>query len=136
MVKTMIRIPEFIYRRMVEHAQKEKPLECCGLLGGKDQTVQEIFETKNVARSPILFSMDPKEELMVLEEMENQSMEIIAIYHSHPHTIPFPSEADVKMAFSFDVPLVIISLKERDDSVVKAFRIRKEAIYMEEVEVI
>jgi len=63
-------------------------------------------------------------------------MEIIAIYHSHPHTIPFPSEADVKMAFSFDVPLVIISLKEREDSVVKAFRIRKEAIYMEEVEVI
>jgi proteasome lid subunit RPN8/RPN11 len=136
MVKPMIRIPESIYRRMVEHAQEEKPLECCGLLGGKDQAVQEIFETQNVARSPILFSMDPKEELMVLKEMENQSMEIIAIYHSHPHTIPFPSEADVKMAFSFDVPLVIISLKERDDSVVKAFRIRKEAIYLEDVEVI
>jgi proteasome lid subunit RPN8/RPN11 len=136
MVKPMIRIPESIYRRMVEHAQQEKPLECCGLLGGKDQTVQEIFETQNVARSPILFSMDPKEELMVFEEMENQSMEIIAIYHSHPHTIPFPSEADVKMAFSFDIPLVIISLKERDDSIVKAFRIRKEAIYLEDVEVI
>ena len=132
----MIRIPDSIYRRMVEHAQTEKPLECCGLLGGKDQTVQEIFETQNVARSPILFSMDPKEELMVLEEMENQSMEIIAIYHSHPYTIPFPSEADVKMAFSFDVPLVIISLKEKDDSVVKAFRIRKEAIYLEDVEAI
>ncbi len=132
----MIRIPESIYRRMVEHAQKEKPLECCGLLGGKDQTAQEIFETQNVARSPILFSMDPKEELMVLEEMENQFMEIIAIYHSHPHTIPFPSEADVKKAFSFDVPLIIISLKERDDSIVKAFRIRKEAIYLEDVEVI
>lgn len=132
----MIRIPESIYRKMVEHALKEKPLECCGLLGGIDQTVREIFETQNVAQSPILFSMDPKEELMVLEEMENQSMEIIAIYHSHPHTIPFPSEADVKMAFSFDVPLVIISLKERDDSFVKAFRIRKEAIYLEEIEVI
>jgi proteasome lid subunit RPN8/RPN11 len=132
----MIRIPESIYGKMVKYAQKEKPLECCGLLGGKDQTVREIFETQNVARSPILFSMDPKEELMVLKEIENQSMEIIAIYHSHPHTIPFPSEADVKMAFSFDVPLVIISFKEGDDSVVKAFRIRKEAIYLEEVEVI
>ena len=136
MVKPMIRIPESIYRRMVEHAQKEKPLECCGLLEGNDQTVQEIFETQNVAKSPVLFSMDPKEELMVLEEMDNQSMEIIAIYHSHPHTIPFPSEADVKMAFSFNVPLVIISLKERNDSVLKAFQIRKEAIYLEEIEVI
>jgi len=136
MGKPMIRIPESIYRRMVEHAQKEKPLECCGLLGGKDQTVQEIFEIQNVARSPILFSMDTKEELMAFEEMESQSMEIIAIYHSHPHTIPFPSEADVRMAFSFNVPLVIISLKESDDSVVKAFRIRKEAIYLQDVEVI
>lgn len=132
----MIRIPESIYRRMVKHAQKEKPLECCGFLGGKDLTVQEIFETQNVARSPILFSMDSKEELMVFEEMENHSLGIVAIYHSHPHTIPFPSEADVKMAFSFDIPLVIISFKEKDDSVVKAFRIRKEAIYLEEVEVI
>ena len=132
----MIRIPGSIYRKMVEHAEKEKPLECCGLLAGKDQTVQEIFETQNAARSPILFSMDPKEELMVLREIENQSMEIIAIYHSHPHTIPFPSEADVKMSFSFDVPLVIMSLKERDDLVVKAFQIRKEAIYLEEIEVI
>ena len=104
--------------------------------GGEDQTVQEIFETQNVARSPILFSMDPKEELMVFQEMENQSMEIIAICYSHIHTIPFPSEADLEMAFPFDVPLIIISLKEKDDSVVKAFRIRKEAIYLEEIEVI
>ena len=132
----MIRIPEPIYRRIVEHAKRENPLECCGLLGGKDQTVQKVFETQNVARSPNLFSMDPKEELMVFEEMDNQSMEIIAIYHSHPHTIPFPSEADVKMAFSFNVPLVIISLKESNDSVLKAFQIRKEAIYLEEIEVI
>jgi proteasome lid subunit RPN8/RPN11 len=136
MVKPMIRIPESIYRKMVEHAKREKPLECCGLLAGKEQTAQEIFETQNVARSPILFSMDPKEELMVLEEMDNRSMEIIAIYHSHPHTIPFASVADVKMAFSFDVPLVIISLKEANDSVVKAFQIRKEAIYLDEIEVI
>jgi len=136
MVKPMIRIPGSIYRKMVEHAKKEKPLECCGLLAGKDQTVQEIFETQNAARSPILFSMDPKEELMALKEIENQSMEIVAIYHSHPHTIPFPSEEDVKMSFSFDVPWVIISLKERNDSVVKAFQIGKEAIYLEEIEVI
>ena len=136
MVKPMIRIPESIYRKMVEHAERKNPLECCGVLGGKDQTVQEIFETQNAARSPILFSTDPKEELMVLREIENRSMEIIAIYRSHPHTIPFPSEADVKMSFSFGLPLVIISLKERDNLIVKAFQIRKEAIYPEEIEVI
>ena len=45
--------------------------------GGRNQTAQEILEIENVARSPILFSMETKEERMV------------AIYHSHPHTVPF-----------------------------------------------
>lgn len=66
----MIRIPESIYQKMVEHVLKEKPLECFGFLGGKDQTVQRIFETQNVAQSPILFSMDPKGELMVLRKLK------------------------------------------------------------------
>jgi proteasome lid subunit RPN8/RPN11 len=59
----------------------------------------------------------------------------VAIYHSHPHTIPFPSETDVKMAFYPDVTSIIISLKDESNPVVKAFSIRKEAIYLEEIKV-
>jgi proteasome lid subunit RPN8/RPN11 len=67
--------------------------------------------------------------------MEKESMEMIAIYHSHPHTIPFPSETDVKLAFYPDVSSIIISLKE-ENPIVKAFEIGREAIYLEEIEVI
>jgi proteasome lid subunit RPN8/RPN11 len=63
-------------------------------------------------------------------------MEMIAIYHSHPKTIPFPSETDVKLAFYPDLSSVIISLKEEQHPVVKAFQISKEAIYLEEIEVV
>ena len=63
-------------------------------------------------------------------------MELFAIYHSHPHTIPFPSETDVKMAFYPEVTSIIISLKERDNPMVKAFRIAKEDILLEEIKVV
>lgn len=131
----MVRIPKSIYQKMIEHAQKEWPLECCGILSGKEKTVQKAFELKNSEESPIQYSMSPRDQMKVFEEMERESMQMIAIYHSHPHTIPFPSETDVKLAFYPDVSSVIISLKE-EDPIVKAFRIGKEAIYLEEIEVI
>jgi len=121
---------------MVEHAKKESPLECCGILGGKGETVQRAFELQNAEKSPIRFSISPQEQLKLFDEIERHSFEMIAIYHSHPDSIPFPSETDVRMAFYPEVSSIIISLKERDDPVVKAFRLEKEAIRLEEIEVI
>jgi len=133
---SMVRIPQSIYQRMIEHAQKEWPLECCGILSGKEKTVKKVFELKNSEESPVQYSMSPRDQLEVFEEMEKESMEMIAIYHSHPHTIPFPSETDVKLAFYPDISSIIISLKEHENPVIKAFQIGKEAIYLEEIEVV
>ncbi len=120
---------------MIEHARKESPLECCGVLGGKNGTVQKAFQLRNAEQSPIRYSISPQEQLKVFEEMDREALEMMAIYHSHTHTLPFPSETDVKLAFYPDVPSIIISLKE-EKPVAKAFRIRKEAIYLEEIEVV
>jgi len=132
----MVRIPKTIFQEMVDHAKREWPLECCGILGGKDKTVQKSFELRNTEKSPVLYSMSPREQMKVFEEMEKESMKMVAIYHSHPHTIPFPSETDVKLTFYPDVSSIIISLKEEENPMVKAFQIGKEAIYVEEIEVI
>ncbi len=132
----MIRIPKSIYQGMVAHAKKEWPLECCGILGGKDHTVEKALELQNAEKSPIRYSISPQEQLRVFVEMEKESIDMIAIYHSHTHTIPFPSETDVKLAFYPEVASIIISLKEEQNPMVKAFRIGKEAIYLEEIEVI
>jgi len=132
----MVRIPKTIFQEMISHAKREWPLECCGILGGNDKTVQKSFELQNTEKSPVLYSMSPREQMKVFEEMEKESMKMVAIYHSHPHTIPFPSETDVKLTFYPDVSSIIISLKEEENPVVKAFQIGKEAIYVEEIEVI
>ena len=133
---SMVRIPKSIYQRMIEHARTEWPLECCGILGGKEKAVGKAFELRNTEESSIRYSMSPIEQLRVFKEMDKESLEMIAIYHSHPHTIPFPSEIDVKMGFYPQVSSIIISLKEEKNPMVKGFRIRKEAIYLEEIEVI
>jgi proteasome lid subunit RPN8/RPN11 len=132
----MITIPKFIYLQMIEHAKKESPLECCGILGGKANTVEKAFVLQNAEKSEIRYSMSPQDQMRAFEEIEKESMQMIAIYHSHPHTIPFPSETDVKLAFYPEVSSIIISLKERENPIVKAFRIGKEAIYLEDIEVV
>ena len=132
----MIRIPKPIYDVMIEHARKEAPLECCGILGGKNGTVHRAFKLKNDEQSSVRYSMSPQEQLRVFEEMEKESLDMVGIYHSHPHTIPFPSETDVKLMFYPDISSVIISLKDEKAPVVRAFQIRPEAIYPVEVEVI
>lgn len=120
---------------MIEHARREAPLECCGILAGKDGTVQKAFEMRNEEQSPVRYLMSPQEQLSVFGEMERESQEMVGIYHSHTHTIPFPSETDVKMAFYPDVSTVIISLKE-EPPVVKAFRISEDTIFPEEIEIV
>jgi proteasome lid subunit RPN8/RPN11 len=129
----MIRIPKPIYNTMVEHARKESPLECCGILGGRGGTVEKAFELSNTEKSPIRYAMSPQEQLKVFEEMERETLEMVGIYHSHTHTTPFPSETDVKLAFYPEVFSVIISLQEEKNPQVKAFRIQKDAIYPEDI---
>ncbi|MBS3917937.1 MAG: M67 family metallopeptidase [Deltaproteobacteria bacterium] len=131
----MIKIPKSIYRTIIEHARREAPLECCGILGGREGAVEKAFDLSNTERSQVRYSMSPQEQLKAFEEMDRESLEMVAIYHSHTHTISFPSETDVKLAFYPEVASVIISLKE-ETPVVKAFRIKEDAIYSEEIEVI
>jgi proteasome lid subunit RPN8/RPN11 len=130
-----MQIPGEIYRKMIEHAKRESPLECCGILSGKGGTVKRAFELQNAEKSSTRYSISPLEQLEVFEEMEKESLEMIAVYHSHTHTIPFPSETDVKLAFYPDISSVIISLQDERGPVVKAFQIREEAIYLEEIKV-
>lgn len=105
-------------------------------MGGRDHAVERVFELQNAEKSPLRYSISGQEQIRVFEEMEKESMDMIAVYHSHTHTIPFPSETDVKLAFYPEVASIIISLMEEENPVVKAFRIGKEAIYLEEIEIL
>ena len=118
----MLIIPKAIYREMLAHAHGEYPNECCGLLAGKGADVATFFPMTNTHQSPVSYFMDPKEQFTVVKQMRNEDTDLLAIFHSHPHTQAYPSSTDVGLAYYPDALYIIISLAERNP-VVNAFRI-------------
>lgn len=131
----MFQIPKTIVDEMMAHAQAEAPNECCGLLSGKEGVVSEIDKIGNLpSDNPAIvdlkvppdrrfrYVMDPKEQLEAFKKMRKNGTELLAIYHSHPHSPAYPSATDVRLAFYTDVYYIIISL-EKEKPVVSAFRI-------------
>ena len=115
---------------IVDHAVRDAPRECCGIVAGRDGLPIRVFETRNIAKGNRLYEIDPAQ-LIHLEfhELPEQEAEIIAIYHSHPESAAYPSATDVALAFWPDAVYLICSLTDLDGPVVRGFRIRDETIH-------
>lgn len=108
---------------MLAQARDEAPLECCGLLLGRGQRVEQVFRGTNIDRSPVTYNMDPQELYQAHREMEVHGLDLVAIYHSHPRTRAYPSSTDVAKASYPDARYVIVSLADPPLPEVRAFRI-------------
>ena len=109
--------------RIVAHAREEAPNECCGIVGARDGAAVELYPVRNAAASPLRYEMDPKDQLRVFEALDEEGLDVGAIYHSHTRSDPLPSQTDINLAFYPDAVYVIVGVKdpERDD--VRAWRI-------------
>lgn len=126
-----MRIPRAIFREMVDHAKKDWPSECCGLLAGKDDLVTRIYPLDNQDGSRVSYLADPQQQFLAFREIEDFGLELLAIYHSHPDTESYPSQMDIEKAFYTEALYIIISL-ENPEGEVKAFRISREGEIVEE----
>ncbi len=129
----MISIHKKIMDEMIAHAQEEAPYECCGLLAGTEE-VSALFRIANLpSDAPLVadlrvppdrrlrYIMDPVQQLRAFKQMRAEGIELLAIYHSHPHSPAYPSATDVRLAVYPDVHYLIVSLEKGPD--VRAFRI-------------
>lgn len=122
-----MRLPKEFAEAMVAQALDEHPNEACGLLAGRlhpnGSEATRMFPMTNAERSPVIYRMEPTEQLRVFNEMDEEGLDLVAIYHSHTRSPAYPSSTDVSLAYYPDAVYVIVSLRDRDDPELRGFRI-------------
>ena len=116
-----MRIPSALLAAIVEHARRDAPDECCGVIGTRDGAAVSVHELENTAHSPYRFEVGA-ELIGVMDELDAAGLELGAIYHSHTRSAPVPSQTDVNLAFYPEALYVIVGLAGREPEV-RAWRI-------------
>lgn len=116
-------IPSAVLTSIVEHAKRDAPNECCGLLVGSAQAIDQAVETRNARSSPTRYLVDPEDHFALIRTLRGTSREIVGAYHSHPASPARPSPTDLAEAWSDDFVYVIVSLSDAQNPVVRAYRI-------------
>jgi proteasome lid subunit RPN8/RPN11 len=128
-------MPFELYQRALDHARACLPEEACGLVGGLGVEAAAGVPITNQLHSPLRFRMDPAEQLRAFQAFEAQSIELIAIYHSHPQGPPHPSATDVR-EFAYPGVLTLIISPLGDGWQMRAFTIQNDQVSEEQLEVI
>jgi len=114
----MIDIPESCLEEIRDHAEREYPCECCGVVLSTSEgawivrrctNIQDELHRKHPASFPrtarTAYYIDPREQMAILRDAEGQGWTIRGLYHSHPdHPARF-SEEDERRAMPWGTPL-------------------------------
>ncbi len=133
----VLRLPGDVLRDMLAHVDAGYPDEACGVLAGMDGHVTRHFPAANASDTPRTFSeIAPGELLNIWNDIDAHDWQMLAYYHSHPHTPAFPSPRDVLWSHGWPGTFyVIFSLADREHPVVRAFLIEGETIHEYRIEV-
>lgn len=95
-----LRIARTILDDIGRHAISCYPYEACGLLVGTGSTgtVTEFHACDNVAKSARVYTINPKQHLLIERDAEDRGLEVIGVVHSHTHSEAYPSATDVAQA--------------------------------------
>lgn len=131
----MIHIQQNIVDKIIAHARKAYPIEACGYLAGKGDTITRSYEIRNIDNSEEHFSFDLAEQFSVVRKARKAGLEILANYHSHPKSPARPSEEDIRMAYDPDIFYLIISLADKTPQI-KAYKIQSPKVEEETIQII
>ncbi len=128
-MRDALELPRAIYDEIIAHALEAYPEgspgeEVCGILAGRDGRAEVLYRAVNVAENrAVRYEVSPQDLLRIFNDMDARGLQLVAIYHSHPRTEAYPSPTDRQLAFYPDAYYVIVTLRDRSNPRLRAFRI-------------
>ena len=94
----MIAIGRHVLDAVLAHAREDSPRECCGMLLGDPQRITGSARARNLAGGDTRFLLDQQDHIAAIRRARASGLDVVGFYHSHPRSIPYPSETDVAEA--------------------------------------
>jgi [CysO sulfur-carrier protein]-S-L-cysteine hydrolase len=121
-----------LVEQIVAHAREEAPNECCGVVAvvpaseGRPAQATRVRAARNIHASPKRFEIDGKDVARAIDEFDEAGWDIGAIYHSHTHTAPYPSQTDINFAAHWPgVEWIIVGLADPEAPEIRSYLIEE-----------
>ncbi len=130
-----MRIARSLLDEIVEHAVRDAPNECCGIVASRDGAATAVHATENLAASPFRFEIDGLILMRLIDGIEEAGEDLVAIYHSHTRSAPYPSQTDVNFAAMWPgIEWIIVGVSKHAQPEVRSYLIDGGAIAEAELE--
>jgi proteasome lid subunit RPN8/RPN11 len=134
----MIVLEPQVQKTIVEDAVQAFPDECCGFVFGyEDQNgrrfITQAREVHNAKEGDKRrrFEIAPLDYLQAEQYAEQQQLQLLGVYHSHPNHPAVPSEHDRAAAQPF-FSYIIISVNDREPGAIRSWRLNSDWQFEEE----
>jgi proteasome lid subunit RPN8/RPN11 len=117
-----MRISRALHDELIAHARADAPNECCGMIASRDGEAVAVHRATNAAASPLRYEIEGREQLRIMDAIEDAGLDLGAIYHSHTRSAPEPSQTDINLAFYPEALYVIVGVAG-EEADVRAWRI-------------
>ena len=111
---TEVRLRKEHIRLINDELTLHAPNEACGVFIGRQGRDSIIVETvlpiKNSRPSDRSFELDPKEHYEAWNRADDEEMEIVGVYHTHPHSKATPSAWDKESMENYQTLWVIAGI--------------------------
>jgi proteasome lid subunit RPN8/RPN11 len=135
-----LRITSNHVEAILKQSQAEYPDECCGvILGPEGSDRAEILKPMiNAAHSPTFYEFDSKDLLSLYRDLDDNSQEIVVVYHSHTETQAYPSRTDIAYASEPNAHYVLVSTRKEiaPENEFRSYRIIDGVVTEEDVEIV
>ena len=131
----MLELPRDLVDRVIAHARRDHPDECCGVIAGRDGRATRLFEMENADRSPTGFTFDSAEWLKVYRDIDDADEDQLVVYHSHTATEAYPSRTDVLWSRTTEFKHWLLVSTRSDEDEVRSFVITGGEVVEEELRI-